>query len=88
MVAVGAQVAQHPSRAGVLIATSNVSADPPSNIAGIEIPSSNPVFLASWAGKMFYGAHPHDRGPYVIADDEPKTAAGVIPIRHDFFTSA
>ena len=38
------QVAQHPSRA-VLIATSHVSADA-INIAGIEIPSSNPVFLA------------------------------------------
>jgi hypothetical protein len=38
------QVAQHPSRA-VLIASSHVSADA-INIAGIEIPSSNPVFLA------------------------------------------
>jgi hypothetical protein len=38
------QLAYHPSRA-VLIATSHVSADA-INIAGIEIPSSNPVFLA------------------------------------------
>jgi hypothetical protein len=38
------QVAHHPSRA-VLIASSHVSADA-INIAGIEIPSSNPVFLA------------------------------------------
>jgi hypothetical protein len=44
MVVAEHQVAHHPSRA-VLIASSYVSADA-INIAGIEIPSSNPVFLA------------------------------------------
>ena len=44
MVLAAHQVAHHPSRA-VLIASSYVSADA-INIAGIEIPSSNPVFLA------------------------------------------